>query len=316
MAREHRERQTPGIAESAAWISLLGVSQLIGAIAVAAICVTTRFGVPRSMLDVGNAIDMLQCKPYPAVLVGCGALLPSLVLIPAIVLRLGATWREEMHVRPCSGHLLILALGATIPLAVVAAACRFGAIQLMEQLGLADVLPFTKVSADLGDQLGDLPFAVLVSVMALGPAVIEEFVFRGFIGRSMIGRWGVVGGVLVTTALFAGSHLSPAYAIGVIPIGLFLHVVYLATRSLHAAILVHFANNLLAAAAARFHVLDQVDVTMPLVCISIGVVLAISGVLWQTREENQQVTQFSIPSQVVAGTAVAGFTLLFVSSTV
>src|SRR5205085_9678359 len=91
-----------------------------------------------------------------------------------------------------------------------------------------------------------------VLVMAVLPALGEELIFRGLIGRGLLARWGVVAGVLWTSVLFGLVHLNPAQAIAVIPIGVILHFVYLTTGSFWAPVLLHFLNNAFAAVMLKY----------------------------------------------------------------
>jgi len=96
-----------------------------------------------------------------------------------------------------------------------------------------------------------LPLPILVIVLAVLPAIGEELVFRGVIGRGLVARCGVVQGIFVTSLLFAVAHLHPAHQISVFPLGVLLHVIYLATRSILAPILLHFLVNSWAAVLAK-----------------------------------------------------------------
>jgi membrane protease YdiL (CAAX protease family) len=86
-----------------------------------------------------------------------------------------------------------------------------------------------------------LLFAVLV--VGVGPGIGEELMFRGFLGRGLVGRYGVVAGVVLTSLLFGLIHLIPSQAIFAALMGIPLHYVYLTTRSLWLPMLLHFLNN-------------------------------------------------------------------------
>jgi hypothetical protein len=88
---------------------------------------------------------------------------------------------------------------------------------------------------------------LLLFFLAVVPAVGEEFVFRGVIGRGLTARWGLLAGVLITSCLFAFVHMYPPHIVAVLPIGIMMHLVYLATRSFWAPVLFHFSNNAMAA---------------------------------------------------------------------
>ncbi len=85
--------------------------------------------------------------------------------------------------------------------------------------------------------------ALLCMVVAVGPAIGEELVFRGVIGRGLIARFNLLPGVMLTTVLFAAAHVHPAHALALIPLGLFIHFVYYTTRSIYGPIFLHLLNN-------------------------------------------------------------------------
>jgi membrane protease YdiL (CAAX protease family) len=129
--------------------------------------------------------------------------------------------------------------------------------RMLEELpGLPDVQTIQEVNM-LSTLADSLPLPALVFVLAVLPAVGEELVFRGVIGRGLVARCGVVRGIFVTSLLFAVAHLHPAHQISVFPLGVLLHVVYLATRSILAPILLHFLVNGWAAVLAKVSVSMQ-----------------------------------------------------------
>ena len=304
----------PGLPEACFWTLAVLVSQAACALSVAALVLWCSGGWPSDEATWGAAIESLLEPPYPSILIGCGALLPVLVGVPAVVTRCGRGWREKLSLRTPRADLVLLALGATLPLTVVSAALHDAANGWWQSLVTARPelagLPTQDAMGVVRGQFAGGSLWLLVATVALGPALIEEFVFRGLIGRGLTARWGVPAGVLLTTVLFAAVHLSPPYAVAVIPLGLFLHVAYLATRSLKAVIGLHFANNLFAAAAARWGLGSGLDVAPPLVLISLGTVVGIAGLLWEFRDRPATAGR----TQAVTGTALGGFTVLFVTA--
>ena len=119
--------------------------------------------------------------------------------------------------------------------------------------GLPNVQSIQEVNI-LSGLADSLPLPVLVFVLAVLPAIGEELVFRGVIGRGLVARCGVIQGIFLTSLLFAVAHLHPAHQLSVFPLGVLLHVVYLATRSILAPILLHFLVNGWAAVLAKVSV--------------------------------------------------------------
>lgn len=102
----------------------------------------------------------------------------------------------------------------------------------------------TVQSMDLLQELSSTtPLWTLLLVFAIAPALGEEIIFRGVIGRGLIRRWGLIGGILLTSFLFAIAHMHPVHALAVFPIGIVLHYVYITTRSFWAPLYLHFCNN-------------------------------------------------------------------------
>jgi len=101
-------------------------------------------------------------------------------------------------------------------------------------------------------QMSRMPLPLMVIAVCVFPAVGEELLFRGFIGRGLVGRYGPLAGVAITSALFGAIHIHPVQAISAGILGVVLHVVYLWTKSLLAPILLHFLNNLFAMLCMRY----------------------------------------------------------------
>ncbi len=150
------------------------------------------------------------------------------------------------RVGPGASHLAVL-VAVVVPVSlacgqlflVVDRAWR----HLVESIpGLPEVQSVQEVNV-IGALAEDLSLGGLVFVLAVLPAIGEELVFRGVIGRGLVARFGVVPGVLVTSMLFALVHVHPAHALSVFPLGVLLHVLYLSSRSILAPILLHFLIN-------------------------------------------------------------------------
>ncbi len=151
------------------------------------------------------------------------------------------------------------------------------------------------------------PLGVLLLVLAVLPALGEELVFRGVIGRGLIARWGIVAGIFWTSLLFSMVHGNLVQGVGVFFVGVMAHVSYLATRSLAAPILLHFLNNSLAAFALKAianqspetrAAADQLAGNLsPWVAVASMICVAVLGsLLWKSRveyldDETEVVTQ-------------------------
>jgi uncharacterized protein len=184
---------------------------------------------------------------------------------------------------PSKGHLILVAL-AMLPLSLLCTEL---------QKSMLIVLPH-------GDQdlmqvvfahLAEASFPQILWAIAIAPALGEELICRGLIGRGLIARWGVVPGVLVTSVLFGIMHINPAQAVAVIPLGIAMHFAYLTTRSFWAPVLLHLLNNAFAAAVLKYgeqwqlaKLLDEGQAApWHLMIVSAAMVTALGLLLWQTR---------------------------------
>jgi sodium transport system permease protein len=86
----------------------------------------------------------------------------------------------------------------------------------------------------------------LLLLVALTPAICEELVFRGVLLSGLRSRVGMVGSVVGSAVIFGAFHLSFETAIRFLPtlwLGLLLAYVVWHTRSILAAMIMHFVNN-------------------------------------------------------------------------
>jgi hypothetical protein len=103
------------------------------------------------------------------------------------------------------------------------------------------------------------PAAFAVLVIGVGPGIGEELWCRGFLGRGLVGTHGVLLGVLASSFFFGLIHLDPCQGTMAMLMGLWLHFVYLTTRSLWLPMLLHFLNNSFAVVAPRIPQLETFD---------------------------------------------------------
>lgn len=134
------------------------------------------------------------------------------------------------------------------------------------------------------------PLPVMLLIIAVGPALGEELIFRGVIGRGLVARWGVLAGVLITSCLFAAVHMHPVHVVAVIPLGIAMHLIYLATRSFWGPVLLHFLNNSWATVASRMstgtpfeELATEATVGPGLLVASAVAVVVLGALLYHTR---------------------------------
>lgn len=222
------------------------------------------------------------------------SLLAFVVLIPLGLLRLGPRRLAKLNVSRPSATQLLIVLAAVYPTTIISTPMFSLADQAWTAVceGHPALEKFNEDSSVMGTvekyfQHGSLP--LLVFLLAVVPAIGEEFVFRGIIGRGLTARWGLWG-VLMTSCLFALVHLYPPHIVAVLPIGIMMHLVYLSTRSYWAPVLFHFCNNAMAASFVALGVQTDGEMAwwMPVVAL---VYLAVSIFLlysFRTRYVNQE----------------------------
>jgi membrane protease YdiL (CAAX protease family) len=130
---------------------------------------------------------------------------------------------------------------------------------------------------------------VAVLVIAVMPAFSEEIWCRAFLGRGLVGQYGAVCGVLITSFFFGAIHILPHQAVMAMLMGIVLHYAYITTRSLLAPMLLHFLNNATSVLGDRLgQVAANVDVgpdKIPFTLYGCGIALlaAVGWALYQSR---------------------------------
>lgn len=153
--------------------------------------------------------------------------------------------REVFPFRPVPGGRLLAITGATIGLGLV--------ITYMQAwFAQATGLTYPEGITDLIRARAPLDWLILVTGVALVPAFAEEMVTRGYIQSALVPRFGPWPGILLTAALFALIHLTPAGIPTYVLLSIWLSWVRERTRSLWGNILAHTTNNMIALLQANF----------------------------------------------------------------
>jgi membrane protease YdiL (CAAX protease family) len=99
--------------------------------------------------------------------------------------------------------------------------------------------------------LEQTPFwATLVSVSLFAP-LFEEWLCRGIVLRGLLKKVNPCSAIIISAAFFAVLHMNPWQAIPAFAIGLLFSYIYYRTGSLKLTMLMHCANNTLAAVLGR-----------------------------------------------------------------
>jgi membrane protease YdiL (CAAX protease family) len=198
------------------------------------------------------------------------------VAVAVIVLRIivGRDWTRRVALQPPSAaHVLLVLIGLPGALLIP---------DLIYALAI-QVLPSFNNSQQTAEMAAQWPFWFAVLVIGVGPGVGEELWCRGFLGRGLIGHYGWISGVLLTSLLFGIMHLDPPQVVGTMILGLWLHYVYLMSRSLWLSMFLHLLNNSLAVAQVKFGAaLKRLDDTPAALQVALYVTagLLFAGVIW------------------------------------
>ena len=295
----------PNLGWSFLWCLLfLFVTQVPGAVLVGVILAALAILYPDT-LPIGtlNRPDELYKSPAMNVALGVAFFITELLVIGFswLVIRLvvGRDWTRQLALRlPGLAHTLL-------------ALASFPALVLLANIAyeiLRKVLRVPSI-ADLGvpgmEQMVEVfskwPWSFAVMVIGLGPGIGEELWCRGFLGRGLVGNYGVVFGVFATSFFFGFIHHDPCQGAMAMLIGLWLHFVYLTTRSLLLPMLLHTFNNSLAVLITRVPQLQYIE-TQPSdipVLVYVSALLLMLGVAYALYQSRARLAA-KMPEQILA----------------
>jgi membrane protease YdiL (CAAX protease family) len=240
----------PGLPESMLWMIGLMVVQFAGALfggIIVVVAELVQHGADN--FDMHSIQKMLEGETLGYISIAQGFFL--VVTMLAAALRLRSMRRLPMGSVSVLHVILLVAL--LLPMGIISSEVyRLAKIPWDE---LAQHFPVLKDFDALNvmnqmEKLASGPLPLVLFAMAVVPAIAEELLFRGVIGRGLTARWGLPAGIFMTSILFALPHAHPLHVIGVIPLGIVIHLTYYATRSFWSPMFVHFMNNAMAAGMA------------------------------------------------------------------
>jgi membrane protease YdiL (CAAX protease family) len=255
----------PGFWMSLLWMLVLLIGQMVGtmvaAVPILGLCFLLDYPI--------NNFDELNVLFVP---VGTAS-----VIVVALVLSVAHfRWRTRQV-------LAWRGLGPGQALLVVLTVAPLWCVATELSTWIAEVLPswFAALLVDFGK----FPLWLVLLGGCLFPAVGEEIFFRGFVGRGLVARHGVLWGMLLTSLLFGLMHIDPAQAASVVSLGWAFQFVYLSTKSLVAPILLHALINTTSFLAIRYIApLGEVDHFPALLVASASLALvAMLLLLYQAR---------------------------------
>lgn len=90
-------------------------------------------------------------------------------------------------------------------------------------------------------------FMTVVFVIAVTPAICEEFLFRGLILTNLLKFLRPVLAIIFTGLIFALFHFDPFNLVPLIILGIYITIASYASNSIYTAIVLHFINNFISA---------------------------------------------------------------------
>lgn len=292
----------PGIPEAVAWTVGVLLVHLVGSVVAGLIIVvgqvmriaaTGTEPSPEVVQGVLNGLPQLL-DTYMFELIAIEMAVFFVTAIAMTGIRLGAKTPYRLGIRPLALRHFVLIAAVSIPIALMCGGLHQLTSAAWEQwfahlpgLSFFNNMDVNQSIKPLGESA---PLGLLLLVIAVAPAIGEELIFRGVIGRGLVARHGVVAGVIMTSLMFAVVHVHPAHVVSLLPLAFFIHLVYLTTRSILAPILLHLLNNSLAVlllkASATVPALEEAaDPEMPgyVLLISAGIVGIVGWALWRSR---------------------------------
>ncbi len=292
--------------ESLVWVAAVAIIQFVVVCFVLALIALSVLGrqsfSSQSLLDL--FLEMELDRSF--LVIGASTLGAVLVLVPLVRWRLGREWRERVWLHPMQREDGLLVVGAVLPLSILS-----NELYRLSQTWFGITLDTNQHVQALATGVS---YPILVMAIALGPALGEELVFRGLIGQGLVKRWGAVRGVLFTALLFGLMHMPLAHAVATLPIGLFLHWVYLQTRTLWVPILLHFLNNLVVVSLVHFQ-LEGLPTSPVLLATAFASLTAIAWRFGSRNEDDALAGPFWQHWQpAYEGCSLLGYTVAFVWS--
>lgn len=200
--------------------------------------------------------------------------------VPAFLLtRLSSTRvRSFLRIRRTDAGLLGLSVLGLI--ALVPVVQWLGAIN--QQLPVPEALQqFEQSQIEMIETILRIETSVFFNLMVLAvtPALCEEFLFRGYFQRQVERGAGVAWGIAISGIVFGLYHLRLTQALPLSLLGVYLAYLVWRTGSLWPAIIVHFANNGLAVIVADI-IRRREDIDMDVVDeLSVPWYLALLGIV-------------------------------------
>ncbi|HSG73561.1 MAG TPA: CPBP family intramembrane glutamic endopeptidase [Planctomycetaceae bacterium] len=243
---------SPGILGAIGWSALALILHLIGGVVALAIVLSMAIAKnnipPEEVNELAKDEESLMALmgQSPGVLLGA-EMVTFLVGVLALTLYYyRANLRAALPLQTPRWQHVLLILAWFMPLSIFCSQLGVWASIGWSEFAsnIPQLAPFKefKMTEEVSRLTEHLSFGAMLFLIAIVPAIAEELIFRGIIGRGLLARFGVAG-ILLTTIFFAGVHMHPVHVIAVVPLSIAIHWGYLATRNLWIPMLAHFLNN-------------------------------------------------------------------------
>jgi membrane protease YdiL (CAAX protease family) len=203
-----------------------------------------------------------------------GILLPSILLV-------------RLRTPDVAGYLR---LKLPDPLEILVVVVAVFALQQVLQgyLVLQDAIPLPHAVQEIVDRVKELfeqtyrmlvsaesipEFMFVVLIVAVVPALAEEFLFRGIVQRSMEEAAGGLRGALLAGVIFGAFHLNPFSLVPLVSLGVFFGYLVYRSGNIMLAVAAHFFNNFIACTASYLRLKDDFVVLAPDQSPSLGLII-------------------------------------------
>jgi membrane protease YdiL (CAAX protease family) len=106
---------------------------------------------------------------------------------------------------------------------------------------------------------GDTGIYQAIFIAAVVPAICEEFLFRGFLFRTLIQKLKPKTVIIITSIFFAAIHFNPIGLVPLLIISFYLGITAYYTKSILIPIILHFINNLISTLITYTPSIEEID---------------------------------------------------------
>lgn len=139
---------------------------------------------------------------------------------------------------------------------------------------------FADYSQNIVNLIGEGDITILIRaslVIAVVPAISEEFLFRGFLQTNLEKRINIVSAIALSSVLFGAIHFEPVLFVPLTIIGVYLGIVGYLSRSIIVPIILHFLVNMVSIIGVFYGKPENTDELIKTVPIDTGIVFLIIG---------------------------------------